>query len=327
VRAARALLFAAAMRSLTYLVLVVVSLCSNAFADPGESGVVGGSTVPRGRWPDIVAVIGRDGMCSGTLVAQDVVLTAGHCIDIRPYEVIVDTIDYAASGGERIAVTWSRAYPKWEQRYDVGVLMLAHRATVAKPRIVTSACTARALVDIGTEVQIAGFGLATAAANDNNTRLREATVPIIDPTCSLDPACNPAISPHGEFMAGGHGADSCFGDSGGPVYLDTKDGHGHALVGVVSRGLALPAAPCGNGGVYVRVDKVISWIQSVTGRTLQKTRCSVQDADDDGSEDTASSGCSSGASVGILAALGLLLCAWLLARHDRRALDPHDIDP
>jgi secreted trypsin-like serine protease len=324
------------MRSLTYL-LLVLSLCpfcstaSTATAStpppaPAESDVVGGSTVPRGRWPDVVAVLGRDGMCSGTLVAQDVVLTAGHCVEIHPYEVIVDTIDYASPGGEHIPVSWARAYPNWEQRYDVAVVMLSRSATTAKPRIVTSACTTRALVDIGTEVQIAGFGLATATAVDNNTRLRQATVPIIDPTCMLDPACNPAIAPHGEFMAGGHGVDSCFGDSGGPVYLDTKDGHGHALVGVVSRGLALPAAPCGNGGVYVRVDKVISWIQSVTGRTLARTRCATQDADDgdEATEDTESSGCSTSAGVGILAALGLLACAWFLARADRRAVDPHD---
>lgn len=309
------------MRSLTYLVLV--TLCSTAFA---ESDVVGGSTVPRGRWPDVVAVIGRDGFCTGTLVAQDVVLTAGHCIETRPYEVIVDTIDYGRPGGERIRVAWARAYPSWEQRYDVGVLMLEQRATFAKPRAVTSACTTRALLATGTEVQIVGFGLATANAQDDNTRLRQATVPIIDPTCSLDPACNPNVAPHGEFMAGGHGADSCFGDSGGPVYIDTQDGHGHALVGVVSRGLALPAAPCGNGGVYVRVDKVISWIQSVTGRSLAKTRCPIQDADD-GTEDTESTGCAAGAGVGILAALGLLVCAWLLARRDRRMLDPHDLDP
>src|SRR5688572_29645687 len=123
-------------------------------------------------------------------------------------------------------------------------------------------------------------------------------------------------------MAGGHGADSCFGDSGGPVYVDTEDGHGHALLGVVSRGLALPAAPCGNGGVYVRVDKVISWIQSVTGRTLDRTTCRGPDDADD-AEPTAG-GCSTGTSVGLAAALVLLVCAWLLSRRDR--CDLRDFD-
>src|SRR5213078_3032674 len=115
------------------------------------------------------------------------------------------------------------------------------------------------------------------------------------------------------FMAGGHGADSCFGDSGGPVYVATPDGP--ALIGVVSRGLALPAAPCGNGGVYVRVDKVLSWIQSVTGRKLAKTSCDAPSGDQFDADD--SDGCSAGASVGLIGAVVLLLCAWLLHRHGR----------
>jgi len=318
------------MRSLSYLLFLILlcPFCSfPADADDDPPTVVGGSLVPRGRWPDVVAVIGRDGFCTGTLIARDVVLTAGHCIEAKPYEVVIDTIDYGRPGGEHIRVTWARAYPNWEQRYDVGVLMLDQPATYAKPRIVTSACTARALLETNTPVEIVGFGLVTAEGLDDNTRLHQATVPITDPTCMLDPACNPGVAPHGEFMAGGHGADSCFGDSGGPVYIDTQDGHGHALVGIVSRGLALPAAPCGNGGVYVRVDKVISWIQSITGRTVTRTSCSAPSADD-GSPDVPGTdgGCSTGSTVGIAAALALLACAWFLARRDRM-LDARDFDP
>jgi len=265
-----------------------------------------------------------DGACTGTLIAPDVVLTAGHCIDARPYEVVIDSVDYGQAGGERIRVAWSRAYPNWPQRYDVGVLVLEQPATFAKPRVVTSACTTRALLARDSMVEIVGFGLVTPEGLDNNTRLHQATVPVTDPTCTLDPACNAAIAPRGEFMAGGHGVDSCFGDSGGPVYIDTRDGHGHALVGLVSRGLALPAAPCGNGGVYVRVDKVISWVQSVTGRTLNKTRCKGR-ADDEDEVETVSDaadrgGCSTGGGAGGAATLVLLGCAWLLVRRQRAPL-------
>ncbi|MDQ3295527.1 MAG: serine protease [Myxococcota bacterium] len=299
------------MRSLALVLVSIIVLACPISSARAEQEVVGGSPVPSGRWPDAVAVLMRDGFCTGTLIAPDVVLTAGHCIDAGPLEVIVDTIDHGRAGGQRIRVAWARAYPNWPRRYDIGVLMLDEPAR-AKPRKVTSACTARELLVRGRRVEIVGFGLATAQGLDSNTRLHQATVPVTDPTCTLDPACEPSVAPHGEFMAGGHGADSCFGDSGGPVYVATNEGM--SLIGVVSRGLALPAAPCGNGGVYVRVDKVIAWVQSVTGRKLERTTCEGRgdefELDGDG-------GCAAGSGVGGYAALVLLLCAWLLHRRDR----------
>jgi hypothetical protein len=39
-----------------------------AAEDPPESSIVGGTPVPDGRWPDVDAVLLRDGVCSGTLI-------------------------------------------------------------------------------------------------------------------------------------------------------------------------------------------------------------------------------------------------------------------
>ena len=51
-----------------------------------------------------------DGTCTGTLIAPDVVLTAGRCVELAPTEVILNTRDYVV-GGDRIPVKWARAYP------------------------------------------------------------------------------------------------------------------------------------------------------------------------------------------------------------------------
>ena len=297
------------LRALTVLVLV----SSVAHAGPPTAPVVGGTPAPEGRWPDVVAVVGAAGTCTGTLIADDVVLTAGHCIDLEPTEIITNTVDAGHPyPGVHIAVKWARAYPSWWDRYDIGVLMLEHAAWPA-PRTIASACHAnRALAD-GALLHVVGFGLTTPDASDDNTRLHEATLPVIDPFCEGAPGCNAAVAPKGEIAAGGRGVDSCFGDSGGPALLDTPDGP--VLVGVVSRGLAVPGQPCGNGGIYARVDKVVAWIQQVTNRTLRRTTC-------DGRADAAGAivdepedigGCAAGGRSG--AAMMLLIVA--LARRRR----------
>src|SRR5512135_3039343 len=115
---------------------------SAAYAGSLETPVVGGTPVPVGAYPDAVAVLARDAMCTGTLIAPDVVLTAGHCIETNPVEVIVGSVELSRPGGEAIAVKSATAYPHWEHSYDVGVLVLEHPAPV-KPRAIASACTVK----------------------------------------------------------------------------------------------------------------------------------------------------------------------------------------
>ncbi|HEY5939076.1 MAG TPA: trypsin-like serine protease [Kofleriaceae bacterium] len=294
-------------RALGFLYLFV---CSISYADSAEAPVVGGTPVPAGNWRDVVAVFAEDSICSGTLIAPDVVLTAGHCVEAGPIEVLVDTVDYGDPGGDIIPVKWSRAYPDWQHRYDIGVIMLEHVAR-PKPRMIASACTTRELLVAGAEVRAVGFGLASESGSDHNTQLREAVLPVIDPTCTLDAACESSIAPHGEFIAGGNGTDTCFGDSGGPIFIDTPEGP--ALVGVVSRGLATPGLPCANGGVYVRADKVTSWLKSVTGSAITRTSCEGRTDSDPSSPD--SGGCSSASRTpGVGAIFLALLVLFVLVR-------------
>jgi hypothetical protein len=258
------------LRAILGLVLFAVVDPARAAAPPPPP-VVGGERVPPGRWRDVVAVVGSGGACTGTLIAPDVVLTAGHCIAIEPAYVVADSVDFRAPGGERIAVAWARAYPDWEHRYDIGLLRL-ERAAPGAPRVVASACTVnRAFAAADVRVRVVGFGLATEDASDDNSALREAELAVTDPTCTMDAACEPSVAPRGEFVAGGDGRDSCFGDSGGPVNLDTANGP--VLIGVVSRGRAIPGLPCGGGGIYVRADKVAAWARSITRAPITRTSC------------------------------------------------------
>ncbi|HEY0251608.1 MAG TPA: trypsin-like serine protease, partial [Kofleriaceae bacterium] len=188
---------------------------SASIAHAGEAPVVGGTSVPAGKYPDVVLVAAPTALCTGTLIAPTVVLTAGHCIDIDPKEVLIGSVDYTKPDGEVIPVKSATAYPSWETELDVGVLVLDH-ASKAKPRPIAAACTAKDL-DAGAKVTLVGFGLTTAAGTGDNSKLHETKLTVTDAACTETEGCAPAVAPNGEFVAGGAGKDSCFGDSGGPI--------------------------------------------------------------------------------------------------------------
>ena len=309
--APRLLLRAAMLKTLSCLLFL--SLSAPAIAGTIATPVVGGTAVRPGEWPDVALVAAPTALCTGTLIAPDVVLTAGHCIGIHPEVVMLGTVDYGKPGGEVIKVKSATAYPDWQHQYDVGVIVLDH-AAAEQPQAVAGECSARGLVS-GAAVRVVGFGLTTKSGTGENTKLNEGTMHVQDAACTDDPACQVNVAPDGEFTAGGMGTDSCFGDSGGPLFLDAD--HTPALIGVVSRGLAVPGTPCGNGGVYVRADKVIPWVEKVTGRKIARTTCGGK-ADDGGDAPAELGGCSVGGEAlggGVLLAVGAL---WLLTMMPRR---------
>lgn len=240
---------------------------------PDAMPVVGGTAVPAGKWPDTVAVLGQ-GACTGTLIAPDVVLTAGHCVDAQMTQVIVNTTNYNSPGGQTIGIKSITAYPNWENSYDVAVIVLNQPATGVTPRRIGVACTFEGFA-AQMPVHLVGFGATTQQGNQPNSRLNEVTAPVTNPTCSGNGAnaagCVAAVAPGGEFIAGGGNRDSCFGDSGGPVYLDTP--RGTVVIGAVSRGLNNSATPCGGGGIYVRTDKIVQWIETTAGKAVSKDTC------------------------------------------------------
>src|SRR5262245_37991383 len=106
-------------RNASLLILGLLALGTPARAASLDAPVVGGQVVEPGAFPDVVAVLGADGgLCTGTLIDADLVLTAGHCIGMDPIEVIVGSVDFSRPDGDRRSVKWSRAYPEWTDRYD-----------------------------------------------------------------------------------------------------------------------------------------------------------------------------------------------------------------
>ena len=89
------------------------------------------------------------------------------------------------------------------------------------------------------------------------------TVPITDPRPASEPDAEEVLGFEGdlEFVAGGAGFDSCNGDSGGPAYIDVAGQR--VVAGLTSRGTETARNPCGEGGIYTRVDVHLNFIRNV----------------------------------------------------------------
>ncbi|HEX5059241.1 MAG TPA: trypsin-like serine protease [Kofleriaceae bacterium] len=244
--------------------------------------VIGGAAAPAGKWPDTVAVMWgtnptQDQGCTGTLVAPNVVITAGHCvIGGAPTHVLVGATKLSApQEGQLIPIMKAIEYPNSQGSVDAGVLVLQTPVTGIEPRPIASGW-AKFDIQNNAMVQLVGFGTTDKNGSVSTDALMEATTIITDYNCTKEGVgCNTAARPDGEFGAGGSGIDTCPGDSGGPVYLTTS--YGTYVMGITSRGYETNNYACSEGGIYERPDKIVDWLDMMSGAKVARGPSPVAD--------------------------------------------------
>ena len=167
-------------------------------------------------------------LCSGTLIGCDVFLTAAHCVcfgrgsqcqDTTPD----DTLRVYLQNVGFLPVTRRHVHPDFEfPDADVAVLELARPATGVTPTPLQAAAVA-----LGTTGTIVGYGRSGGSLEDYG--IKQAG-DIVTASCPAD-ASGPG---HLCWSYTGDGANTCNGDSGGPLFVAA--GGVLAVAGITSGG-------------------------------------------------------------------------------------------
>jgi trypsin len=262
------------MTFLRRLPLALAAACAAlALTAAPSMAIVGGSDAAAGEYPSVAEItFGKGFLCTGTLIAPNYVLTAGHCGSITgaavaspaswPAALIDVRIGSNQPGqGELVPVSQATVSPDYlaTSGHDITVLKLSRNSTKAPTRVVGAG--GASLWAPSTLEDIVGFGT-TSEGGDTPATLQKAKVPI-----TTDAYCAGAYDDFdaGSMVCAGYpqgGTDTCQGDSGGPMF--GRDGAGALkVVGATSygEGCARPGKP----GVYARVggDALREWIRSV----------------------------------------------------------------
>jgi hypothetical protein len=288
-------------------------LASLLAGSPEHPGIVGGEPVEPGAWPAVVGIRTQQNICTGTLVAPNLILTAAHCFSPPPIgNVGVDFGDTMASPDFTLAATDWGVHPDFctpdvcdGDLHDFAWIRLPVDVDITPIVLITAQ-------DEYDEVMVGGQAALFVGFGKDEEMVSGIKREVASKITSFGDSGR-------EFRAGGDGSDTCGGDSGSPALVQLADG-GWRVAGVLSRG-----GECGGGGIYGVPMPELCWLRDSSGVDLVPSGCDDCSCVDISPAREQGCKCSAGARVGVGESSGagstlalVVLLGWLRRRHFAR---------
>jgi hypothetical protein len=236
---------------------------------PAAAWAVTGGTVvrdPDGLRRSVVEIDSSAGeLCSGAVIAPDLVLTAAHCVLQRAaYRVVVVDSRFRRITVRAVAAAMHPAFvpgttPREQPGVDLAIIKLAEPLgpdfVPLDPRLAQN-------VGEGEFVDLAGYGLTAENRRGSARVLRQTRLVALG---TLQVANRVLAVADEETLAETSGSGACRGDSGGPILRGTPGG-AYQLLGIVSWSSGAlhsrQATACGGLTAVTPVSEHEGWITS-----------------------------------------------------------------
>ncbi|XP_050585834.1 trypsin-1-like [Bombus affinis] len=231
-----------------------------------EDRIVGGQPTTPNKYPWVARLVYEGRFhCGASLVNNDYVLTAAHCVRrLKRSKIRVILGDYdqhVNTDGKAImravsAIIRHRNFDMNSYNHDVALLKL--RKSVKFSKTVKPVCLPQKGSDpAGKEGTVVGWGR-TSEGGALAGQVHEVQVPILSLIQCRKMKYRANRITENMICAGRGSQDSCQGDSGGPLLV--HEGDRLEIVGIVSWGVGCgrPGYP----GVYTRVTRYLNWINT-----------------------------------------------------------------